>query len=82
MNTNLAYRQCYLERQEGPATLHHTSWLPGQFAVVGNTLRLRQGDESWGELWTVTVVSESALSDAEIQNAARAPLTQREPSER
>jgi|GEM_PF-5302298 len=81
MNTSMAYRQCHLERQEGPAIVHHTSWLPGQFAIVGNTLRLKQSDDSWSALWTVTFVSETALSDAEVRSAERAHLKQRKASD-
>jgi hypothetical protein len=76
-----AYHQCHLERREGPATLHHTSWLPGQFAVVGGTLRLKQEDNSWSEPWVVTFVSEATLSDAEVRSAERAHLKQRKASD-
>ena len=45
------YRQCLLQRDGS----RQTSWIPEKFAILGNVIRLKDGDV-WDDGWTVVEV--------------------------
>lgn len=51
------YKQCTLERQLPNGIAHTTSWIPEKFAIVGEYLQLKSGDD-WINGWLVTSASE------------------------
>jgi len=46
------YRQCFLEKGD----TKQTSWIPEEFAKLGNYIQLKQEDGTWEDGWKVTVV--------------------------
>jgi len=68
---NLHFRQCHLERPITGGKLHQTTWLPEQFARLGQMLRLREKDV-WMDGWQVTQVSDVRFAESLLPDAHEA----------
>ena len=78
---SVAYRQCHLVQPRARAELHYTTWLPETYARVGEFVRLRQADGSWGDNWRVESVGPWTLPEEHMRKAERAYLKQRNASD-
>jgi hypothetical protein len=48
------YKQCVLERVNSPISFSMTtSWLPEEFATIGQFVKLKQEDGTWSDGWKV-----------------------------
>jgi hypothetical protein len=56
------FRQCLLVRPIERGELQTVSWIPEQFAVIGNRLRLRRED-GWEDGWVVQSVGFHRVAD-------------------
>lgn len=86
------YRQCILENyvtdqnSEEPfgqykvKTVKQTTWIPEQYAHVGNFIKLKQNDGSWENGWKVIEVG-TRLSEEYVLEHERDYKTQRKGSD-
>ena len=80
MAKDVYYKQCRLERQEGTARVHRTTWLPVQFAVEGDSVKLKD-DGVWTDGWRVVSASGDALTEGYVVHQSHAHTRQRRASD-
>ncbi len=69
------YRQCLLVKNTPTGTLSQTSWLPEQFAKVGEVVQLRDCRGLWNNGWIVSCASVTRIVEDHLPNTHG--LTQR-----
>jgi len=80
MARDVFYKQCRLEKREGSARLQRTTWLPVQFAVEGETLKLKDNG-TWTDEWRVVSASGVALTERYVVHQSHAHTRQRRASD-
>jgi len=66
------YRQCILHqitRKTDGKVKVHTSWIPEQFAYVGNWVSLKNQDGTWDDHWKVIEVGARAPEDQVLERS-------------
>jgi len=57
MSKHAKYVQCVMRRPVAGGSVELTSYIPQQFAKMGDVLRLKDEDRSWTSGWVVELVS-------------------------
>lgn len=63
MSNKSKYKQCYLERGVFCGIASQTAWIPSKYAIVGDTVKIKQEDDTWQDGWVVKTVSEEEIDD-------------------
>lgn len=58
MSKTRFYRQCKLVRREGESQIQQVSFIPEEYAIVGNFIKLRNADDEWVDGWKVEYAGE------------------------
>lgn len=75
------HTQCRLEKMLSPDHLRiQMAWIPNQFAIVGNYVRLKQSDGSWDNGWLIAETF-TTLDSAYVNERSRDFTRQREASD-
>jgi hypothetical protein len=53
MSKTKSYKQCTLLKQTDNGTLKTVSWIPSEYAVLGNRLKLKTEEGYWVDGWLV-----------------------------
>jgi hypothetical protein len=72
-------RQCTLRQKFGGISTETTSWIPEQFAKLGNCVSLKDGDE-WEDGWKIVIVG-ARKEATEVHERSRDHLRQRKASD-
>jgi hypothetical protein len=81
MSTEYYMRQCKFNRSIGGGmSVETTSWIPEQFAKVGNVVELKMGNE-WEDGWEIVSVNDDRKLSNEVNEHSRDYLKQRAASD-
>jgi len=72
-------RQCTLCRKTGEISVETTSWIPEEFANLGNCVMLRDGND-WVDGWRIILVG-ARKEHTEVHERSRDHLRQRKASD-
>jgi hypothetical protein len=78
---NVMYRQCVLRSPTEQGEMVQTAWIPAIYAGLGRTVYFGKKTASPDRLWTVTGVSDPAISVQYLLEHERDYTTQREASD-
>ena len=72
MNRNTGYSQCTLRRQHAKGWIVTTSFIPQQYAKLGQMLKLKDDDGFWVDGWIVENVGISVLEASDLPDSHKA----------
>lgn len=72
-------RQCTLYRHIGGVSIETVSWIPEEFAVKNNIIKLKDG-EKWEDGWKIVFVG-ARKESVEVHERSRDHLKQRKASD-
>ena len=59
------YRQCFLQKESQSTT----SWIPEQFAHLGNVIKLKNKNDGWDDGWKVVGIGIRQAEDLVLDNS-------------
>jgi hypothetical protein len=53
MSKTKFYRQCQLSRREGTGHIQQVSFIPEEYAIIGNFIKLKNANDEWVDGWKI-----------------------------